>query len=68
MKKVDKKCFKIPYIMFGEFEEMTAYVNAKDVDDAQRKLVFHLSATIENKNFEVEDLTFGLIGEIKIIA
>ena len=62
-----KKYFKIPYVMFGEFDELYAYVEAKDEDSAKRKLVFHLSATTENKEFAIEDLTYGFIEEIKII-
>lgn len=64
-----KKYFKIPYIMYGEFEEANAYIEAKDEDSAKRKLVFHLSATAEeNKEFAIEDLTYGLIEEFKLIA
>ncbi|HBF76926.1 MULTISPECIES: hypothetical protein [Clostridium] len=62
----NEKVFKIPYIMFGEFDELTAYVKAKDEDDAKRKLIFHLSADRE-KPFEVEELNFGFIEEINII-
>jgi len=66
--KRDIKYFKIPYILFGVFDQETAYVDAKDEDTAKRKLVFHLSETIENKTFAVEDLTYGKIEEIKIIV
>lgn len=64
-----KKYFKIPYIMYGQFEEEEAYIEAKDEDSAKRKLVFHLSATTEdNKEFAIEDLTYGLIKEFKLIS
>jgi len=64
-----KKYFKIPYIMYGEFEEENAFIEAKDEDSAKRKLVFYLSATADdNKEFAIEDLTYGLIEEFKLIA
>ena len=57
--KRDIKYFKIPYILFGVFDQETAYVDAKDEDTAKRKLVFHLSETIENKTFAVETAEVG---------
>lgn len=64
-----KKYFKIPYIMYGKFEEENAYIEAKDEDSAKRKLVFHLSASTEgDKEFAIEELTYGLIEEFKLIA
>lgn len=63
---MNEKYFKIPYIIFGEFDELIAYVKAKNEDESKRKLIFHLSEEKEDP-ISIEDLTFGLVEEIKIL-
>lgn len=59
--------FKIPYVMTGEFDSLTAYVKAKDEDEAKRKLIFHLSED-RDEPFNIEDVNFGFVEELKIIS
>lgn len=63
---MNEKYFRIPYIIFGEFDELVAYVKAENEDEAKRKLIFYLSEE-KDAPFSIEELTFGLIEEIKII-
>jgi len=60
------KYFKVPYTVFGEFEQKEAYIEAKSPDDAERKLMFYLAEKTEEP-FDVDAITFGVVREIELI-